>query len=113
MQVDTDTNVDELPDDHPIANVLNAREKALYLSAVRNAEKVADRLKESYETNLEEFDPESSELVESTNQLRDALTLAELIEEVATRRKQEKKVRSTPTEEEFSENSHNIRTGER
>jgi len=101
MQIDTNVSLDVLPNDHPTIDTLNDREKALYLSAVQNLVEGAEDLEENLEADQGEFGPESPELAETTNQLRTAITLSEIIEEVAEGRKQS-----------FSKDS-NIRAGER
>lgn len=101
MQIDTNVRIAELSDDNPTINMLDDREKALYLSALQNSVDAVEDIEENIEFSQEESNSESPKLAEATNQLRAAITLSELIEEVAEERRQD-----------FSKESHNIRSGE-
>jgi len=73
-------------DDHPYADILTDYEKALYLSAVHDVAVAAADLPEDYKIHVE-FESESPELKETTDQVGAALTILELIEEVTKKRR--------------------------
>lgn len=96
MQIDTNIDGAKLPDDHPLAETLSDDEQALLWSAAQVAEKSIEEVKrldrdEDLQPNsINSLDePSSGEPPEPVSRMRDALTLASLIEEVAAARANE------------------------
>ena len=86
MQHNTDLRLEAMYDDHPYADVLTDYEKALYLSAVHDVAVAAADLPEDYKIHVE-FESESPELKETTDQVGAALAILELIGEVTKERR--------------------------
>lgn len=98
MQIDTNINGVELPGDHPLAETLSNDEQALLCSAAQVAEKSIEEVKrldleeDTELNNINSLDKLSSgEPPEPVTRMRDALTLASLIEEVAEARENKTK----------------------
>ena len=86
MEIDANADCDALSEDNSTVRALSEDERAIYASLIKNVAEIMGEIMNYREENGG-LDPEAPELADSREELQTAITLANLIEGAASRRR--------------------------